>query len=74
MAEQLAKKVNYFKVPSSELPSLNKSVPDNISNNKESQDNDSNNEFTEATNSKTDEEEKIESWNSSRRLYTGNYF
>jgi len=61
MAEQLAKKVNYFKVPSSELPSLNKSVPDNISNNKESQDNDSNNEFTEATNSKTDEEEKIES-------------
>jgi methyl-accepting chemotaxis protein len=61
MAEQLAKKVGYFKVPSSELPSLNKSVPDNFSNNKESQDNDSVNEFTEATDSKTDEEEKIES-------------
>jgi methyl-accepting chemotaxis protein len=64
MAEELAKKVRSFKVPSSELPSSNKSVPDNFSKNKEnkeSQDNSSKNEFKKATSSETEEEEKIES-------------
>ncbi len=64
LAEQLAKKVRSFKVPSSELPSSNESVPDNFSKNienKESQDNSSNNEFKQATSSETEAEEKIES-------------
>ncbi len=64
MAEQLAKKVRSFKVPSSDLPSLNKSVPDNFSKNKENeefQDNSSIDEFEQATRSETESEEKIES-------------
>ena len=64
MAEQLAKKVRSFKVPSSELPSSNKSVPDNFSKNQEneeSQDNSFIDEFEQATSSKSEAEEKIES-------------
>jgi len=64
MAEKLAKKVRSFKVPSSELPSSNKSEPENYSKNKEneeSQDNSFIDEFEQATSSETDAEEKIES-------------
>ena len=64
MAEQLAKKVRSFKVPSSELPSSNKSVPDNFSKNQEneeSQDNSFIDEFEQATSSKSEGDEKIES-------------
>ena len=64
MAEQLAKKVRSFKVPSSELSSFNESEPENFSKNKEnekSQDDSSIDEFEQATSSKTEAEEKIES-------------
>ena len=64
MAEQLAKKVRSFKVPSSELPSSNKSIPENFSKNKdneESPDNSFIDEFDQATSSKSEVEEKIES-------------
>jgi hypothetical protein len=64
MAEQLAKKVRSFKVPSSELPSSNKSKPENFSKNKENEespDNSFNDEFEQATSSKSEVEEKIES-------------
>jgi len=64
MAEQLAKKVRSFKVPSSELPSSNKSKPENFSKNKENEESPDNSfidEFDQATSSKSEVEEKIES-------------
>jgi len=64
MAEQLAKKVRSFKVPSSELPSSSKSTPENFSKNKENEESPDNSfidEFEQATSSKSEEEEKIES-------------
>ena len=64
MAEQLAKKVRSFKVPSSELPSSNKSIPENFSKNKENEESPDNSfidEFDQATSSKSEVEKKIES-------------
>jgi len=64
MAEQLAKKVRLFKVPSNQSPSFNESKNDHpskeVKKNK-SQDNSSTSEFDEITSSETEEEEKIES-------------
>jgi hypothetical protein len=64
MAEQLAKKVRLFKVPSNQSPSFNESKNDHLSKEvmkNKSEDNSSTSEFDEITSSETEEEEKIES-------------